>query len=104
MAGRLARLAQVAERTGRTRGLVGRSSGWLGVWAVAAGYRHLRNFLAEDPVVVRETLAPGESLVITNYRKGEEPPAPPELSRRQRKAAARRASRATDIIEATEDA
>lgn len=103
MPGRLARLAQAAERTGRRRGLMGRSSGWLGVWAAAAGYRQLRNFLTEDPVVVRETLAPGQQLIITNYRKGEEPPAPAKLSRRQRKAAAKRAERAGSVIEATKD-
>lgn len=103
MAGRLARVAQIAERTGRRRGLLGRSSGWLGVWAVAAGYRQLRNFLAEDPVVVRETLAPGQQLVITNYVKGSEPPPPPKLSRRARKAAAKRAKKAGDVISSTED-
>lgn len=103
MAGRLARIAQVAERTGRTRGLIGRNSTWLGVWAAAAGYRHLRNFLAEDPVIVRETLGPGQQLVITNYVKGTEPVEPPKLSRRQRKQAAKRAKKAGEVIEASDD-
>lgn len=103
MAGRVARIAQIAESTGRRRGFIGRNSTWLGVWAAAAGYRHLRNFLAEDPVVVRETLAPGQQLVITNYAKGTEPPAPPNLSRRQRRQAAKRAKKAGEVFEATQD-
>ncbi len=81
-----------AELRGRDRGLRGSSGAWLAVWLVSVAYRHLRKMMAEDPVVVREVLQPGQQLVITHFDKGTEPAAPADLSRRERRRA-RKASR-----------
>lgn len=87
--GKVSRLIGMAERMGRRKGLLGRSSTWLGVWVAAAGYRKLRDFLSEEPEIIREEIGPGQQLVITHYVKGEEPPEPVKLSRRQRRKARR---------------
>lgn len=73
---RLARLMAWAELRGRDKGLRGASGAWLAIWLLAVAWRHLKDWTRPDPVVVREPLAPGQRLVITNYVKGTEPPEP----------------------------
>jgi hypothetical protein len=82
----------VAELRGRDKGLKGASGFWLAVWVVSVAYRYLRKWAAPEPVVVRETLLPGQQLVISHFPKGAEPPepAPQPRSRRARRRAARR--------------
>lgn len=77
-----------AELRGRDRGLRGASGLWLGVWVVSVAYRHLRKMTGPDPVVIRETIRPGQQLVITHFPE-DRPPAPlaPAGSRRARRKA-----------------
>ena len=83
--GRLAKLMAWAELRGRDRGLRGASSVWLAIWVLSAAYRQLKDWTSPDPVVVRESLAPGQRLVITNYVKGTEPPEPSRKASRGRR-------------------
>jgi hypothetical protein len=82
---RLARLMTWAELRGRDRGLRGASGAWLAIWVLSVAWRHLKEWTRPDPVVVREALAPGQRLVITNYPKGAEPPEPERRKRRRRR-------------------
>ena len=69
---------------------------WHQAWMIAVGYRYVRNFLAEEPEVIREVVGPGQQLVITHYAKGDEPPlppAPPSRRARRRQAKAAKAER-----------
>lgn len=94
---RLARLMAFAELRGRDKGLRGPSGAWLAVWVLTVSYRYLKKWTAEEPVVVREALLPGQQLVISHFRPGTAPPAPPSPSRRGRKAKRRRrADRSAD--------
>ncbi len=88
---RFARMMAAAELRGRDKGLRGASGAWLAVWVLTVSYRHLRKWMAPDPVVVREVLLPGQQLVVTHYPKGAEPaePIPAARSRRARRRAAR---------------
>ena len=86
---RLARLLAFAELRGRDKGLRGPSGAWLAVWVLTVSYRHLKKWAAEEPVVVREALLPGQQLVISHFRPGTEPPAPASTSRRSRRKAQR---------------
>ena len=81
---RLARLMTWAELRGRDRGLRGASGVWLAIWVLTVAWRRLKDWTAPDPVVVREPLAPGQRIVITNYVKGTEPPEPQKKRRRRR--------------------
>jgi hypothetical protein len=81
---RLAAIMAWAELRGRDRGLRGASSAWLAIWVLTVAWRHLKEWTQPEPVVVRERLAPGQRLVITNYVKGTEPPEP-ETGRRRRR-------------------
>ncbi len=89
---RFARMMAAAELRGRDKGLRGASGAWLAVWVLTVAYRHLRKWMAAEPVVVREVLLPGQQLVVTHYPKGTEPPepAPAPRSRRARRRAAQR--------------
>ena len=89
---RFARLMAAAELRGRDKGLRGASGTWLAVWVLSISYRHLRKWMAPEPVVVREVLQPGQQLLVTHYPKGTEPPEPEPVprSRRARRRAARR--------------
>ena len=82
---RLARLMAWAELRGRDRGLRGASGAWLAIWVLTAGWRQLKEWTRPDPVVLREPLAPGQRLVITNYVKGTEPPEPERRKRGRRR-------------------
>lgn len=87
-AGKISRIAKAmawAEARGRDKGLRGASSAWLAVWVLASGYRHIKRMAAPEPVVVREALRPGEQLLITHYRKGDEPEEPPTSPKRRRR-------------------
>lgn len=75
------------ELRGRDRGLRGASGLWLAVWVVTVSYRYLRRVTAPEPTVVRETLRPGERLVITHFDKGAAP-VPEAKGRRRRRARA----------------
>ncbi len=88
---RLAGLIAAAELRGRDKGLRGASGAWLAVWVLTISFRHLRKWMAPEPVVVREVLLPGQQLVVTHYPKGTEPPepGPAPRSRRARRRAAR---------------
>lgn len=90
---RLARTMAVAELRGRNKGLRGASGAWLAVWVISVAYRYLRKWAAPEPVVVRETLLPGQQLVISHFPKGAEPPEPARQPRGRR--ARRRAARRT---------
>lgn len=90
---RIATAIAWAELRGRDRGLKGPSSTWLAVWVAASGYRWIKRWAAEEPVVVREVLQPGQRLVVTHYAKDHEPPPLSGLSPRARKRAARAAAR-----------
>ena len=60
-------MARRVTRIGAVRGLLGGSRAWLGIWAVAAGFRLITKVVRREPeVVYREDLEPGESLVITH--------------------------------------
>ena len=62
----LDRLLRSAMRRGFRRG-VGEGSGpWLAVGVAALGVRFLRRMLRSEPIVVREELRPGETLVIAH--------------------------------------
>ena len=91
---RLARTMAVAELRGRDKGLRGASGAWLAVWVVSIAYRYLRKWTTPDPVIVRESLLPGQQLVISHFPKGAEPPEPERRprSRRARRRAARKAT------------
>jgi hypothetical protein len=82
---RLAGFLAWAELRGRDRGLRGASGAWLAIWVLTVAWRHLKDWTRPDPVVVREALGPGQRLVITNYVKGTEPPAPEQGRRRRRR-------------------
>ena len=82
---RLASLMAWAELRGRDRGLRGASGAWLAIWVLTVAWRHLKEWTRPDPVVVRESLAPGQRLVITNYVTGTEPPEPERARRRRRR-------------------
>lgn len=82
---RLAAIVAWAELRGRDRGLRGASSAWLAIWVLTVAWRHLKEWTQPEPVVVRERLAPGQRLVITNYVKGTEPPEPDTARRRRRR-------------------
>lgn len=82
---RLAAIMAWAELRGRDRGLRGASSAWLAIWVLTVAWRHLKEWTQPEPVVVRERLAPGQRLVITNYLKGTEPPEPETTRRRRRR-------------------
>ncbi len=84
---RIARSMAWAELRGRDRGLRGSSGAWLAVWVVAVAYKQLRKMTAEDPVVIREALKPGQQLVITHFGKDQAPPLPGKQSRRARRRA-----------------
>lgn len=88
---RFARLMAFAELRGRDKGLRGPSGAWLAIWVLSVSYRHLRKWTAEEPVVVREALLPGQQLVISHFSKGTEPPPPESPSRRGRRKAKRNA-------------
>jgi len=65
-----------------TRGIRGGSWTWVGVAALAYGLRALAWALKpEAPVVISESIEPGQTLVITHHR--------PKLSRKDRKKAAK---------------
>lgn len=81
---RLARLMAFAELRGRDKGLRGASGAWLAVWVLTASYRYLKKWAAEEPVVVREALLPGQQLVISHFLPGTEPEAPASSSRRRK--------------------
>lgn len=87
---RLARLMAFAELRGRDKGLRGASGAWLAVWVLTVSYRHLKKWTAEEPVVVREALLPGQQLVVSHYLPGTEPPPPQSSSRRSRRKAERK--------------
>lgn len=87
---RLARLMAFAEARGRDKGLRGPSGAWLAVWVLTVSYRYLKKWAAEEPVVVREALLPGQQLVISHFLPGTEPPPEPSSSRRSRRKAKRK--------------
>lgn len=88
---RLARTMAFAELRGRDKGLKGASGAWLAIWVISVSYRYLRKWTGPKPVVVRETLLPGQQLVISHFPQGAVPPepAPQPRSRRARRKAAR---------------
>lgn len=94
---RLARTMAIAELRGRDKGLRGASGFWLAIWVVSVAYRYLRRWTTPEPVVVRETLLPGQQLVISHFAKGAEPPVSESRrgSRRARRRAARKSARRT---------
>lgn len=80
---RVARMMAWGELRGRDRGLRGSSGAWLAIWVLAVAYRQVRKWAAEDPIVVREVLKPGQQLVVTHFEKGQAPPL--ATSRRRRR-------------------
>ena len=82
---RFAALVAWAELRGRDKGLRGASSAWLAIWVLTVAWRRLKDWAGPDPVVVREALGPGQRLVITNYVRGTEPPAPATGRKRRRR-------------------
>jgi hypothetical protein len=54
-------------RQAQVRGLLGGSRPWTVLWVLLLSRRILRRLLADKPdIVYRETLAPGEALVISS--------------------------------------
>ena len=62
----LDRLLRSAMRRGLRRGMGEGSGPWLAVGVAAAGVRVLRRLLRPQPIVVREELRPGETVVIAH--------------------------------------
>lgn len=73
-----------AELRGRDRGLRGASSAWMAIWVLAVSYRYLRKLTAEEPVVIREELKPGQQMVITHFSADQTPASLPKRKRRRR--------------------
>ncbi|HEX9683655.1 MAG TPA: hypothetical protein VGA13_11270 [Acidimicrobiales bacterium] len=64
----LSRLLDRGVRSGARRGLAGGSNPWLALMVLSAGARWLRRQMAKrDEVVLSESLAPGESILITHH-------------------------------------
>ena len=61
-------------RTGVRRGLgSAEGRGWLAVGLTAGAIQYLRRRSDEPKVSITDELEPGQSMVITHFRKGEEP-------------------------------
>ncbi len=82
---RIATSVAWAELRGREKGLRGSSSAWLAIWVLATGYRWMKKLASPEPVVVRETLGPGEQLVITHHEQGAVLEPLPEVARKRRR-------------------
>lgn len=84
MAG-IARIFELAEPVARRKGWKGSSGLWLGVYVLSFAYRHLRPRMARETVTIRESIEPGQQLIITHFPKGTEPVPDVKPSRRARK-------------------
>jgi len=66
------RAVRAGIRHGFRRGLLGGSQAWLAVGAVAVGVRAMQRLAARKPVVVTESLAPGEAILVRHLPPAEE--------------------------------
>lgn len=84
-----------AQRLGFSRGIRGKGGPWLALGVGAWGLQRLRSMSARDAeILLREPLAPGERIVITNETVTRaEVDEQARRSRREAKAQARRARR-----------
>lgn len=62
-----------ASQIGLRKGLAGGSRGWLWLGVATTAVRAVRRFTARKAAVARLDLAPGESIEVRHYRRGEEP-------------------------------
>jgi hypothetical protein len=59
-------------RSGFRRGLIGGNEWWLAILVVAIGARALQVIGARRPVVVTESLAPGQALIVRHLLPGQD--------------------------------
>ncbi len=65
--GLLDRAVRLGLRHGLRKGLLGGSQWWMAVGAVALGVRVVQRLGSRKPVVVTETLRPGEAIVVRHF-------------------------------------
>jgi hypothetical protein len=66
------RAVRLGIRHGFRKGLLGGSQAWLAVGAVAVGVRAVQRLASRKPVVVTESLAPGEAILVRHLPLAEE--------------------------------
>jgi hypothetical protein len=63
----MAAIVNALRRRGFRRGVMGDSRAWLTIWALLAAGKVVRRIVGHKPeVVYKETLAPGQTLVIAH--------------------------------------
>jgi len=72
----VSKLLRLLFRTGMKKGLGGQGRRWLFVGMAAGLWRFARRHNGEAKVTSTEKLAPGQTLIIRHYRKGEPLPPP----------------------------
>jgi hypothetical protein len=66
------RAVRLGLRSGFRRGLIGGNEWWLAILVVAVGARALQVIGARRPVVVTESLAPGQTLIVRHLLPAED--------------------------------